>query len=439
MDKTYKKMLKKFLSFKSISTSDEYKEDIKETVLWLKKQFGKKGFAVEVIEGYDNPVIIASYVEDENFETALIYGHYDVQPAEKSEGWESEPFKLTERDGRLYGRGAVDNKGQVLVHIKTIFDLIEENSLKYNVKFVIEGNEETGSPNLRELLEDHKRLLDCDFVMISDGEITAGHPTIEAGFRGGFNSTLTLRTSDKELHSGLYGGASPSASNELVKFLSLLHKKDNSIGIDGFYDKVDEINEKFINLHEEIPFDMEEYKSLSGTRALLVEDDYDFYTQIGLRPAVVVTGIETGYTGEGYRNSIPAEATAKINFRLVKSQQPQEIADLFKDFVNENIPKYVDFELEVATPYDGIKLDLENEYVELAKNYLTEAFGKEALVKFCGGGLPIVTHFNDILGVPEVLAPLANEDCGMHSANENYNKDILEKALDFSRKFWSRS
>lgn len=439
MNKTYKKLLEKFISFKSISTSSEYEDNINKTVDWLEELFEDNGFEVKIIRGYDNPVITASFEVDADLDTALIYGHYDVQPAQKSDGWDSEPFELTQRDGRLYGRGVVDNKGQVLVHMATIFDLIKKNELKYNIKFILEGNEETGSPNIKQAIKDYKDLLDCDFVMISDGEITADHPTIEAGFRGGFNATVKIQTSDKELHSGLYGSASPSASGEMVDFLELIHDEDNSVSIDGFYEDVDEIDEQILDLHEQIPFDMDEYEELSGTKALLTEDDYDFYTQTGLRPAIVITGLQAGYVGDGYRNSIPAEAMAKINFRLVKSQDPEDMAELFNEFVEDNMPEYVDYEIDVASPYEGIKLDLANKYVESAKKYLTDAFGVDALVKFCGGGLPIVTHFDAVLGVPQVLAPLGNEDCAMHAANENYNLDVLEKALDFSYKFWSKS
>jgi acetylornithine deacetylase/succinyl-diaminopimelate desuccinylase-like protein len=288
-------------------------------------------------------------------------------------------------------------------------------------------------------LEDKKDLLKCDFVMISDGEITSGHPTIEAGFRGGFNTTLTVRTSDKELHSGLFGGAAPSASRELSKFLAQIHKEDNTVAIEGFYDDVDEISAQYKQMHNQIPFSEEEFKKLSGTQALLTEDQYDFYTQIGLRPAVIITGIQTGYMGEGYRNSIPSEASAKVNFRLVKSQEPEKISQLYCDFVDEHIPDYVDFDLRVESKYHGIKLDLENEYVQLAQEYLQKAFDKESFFKFCGGGLPIVTHFDEVLGVPEVLAPLANEDCAMHATNENYNKNVLKRALKFSKVFWSKS
>lgn len=438
MPVSYRDLLKEFISFKSVSTSKDYQKDIKKTVEWLSQLFEDHGFEVEIIEGYDNPIVLAKYKVSEDYETALIYGHYDVQPASKEDGWDSDPFELSEKDGRLFARGVVDNKGQVAVHIKTIFELIEKGILKYNIKFFIEGNEETGSPNLADCIRDKKDKLGCDFVMISDGELTSGHPVIEAGFRGGFNSTLKVVTSHKELHSGIYGSASPCASHELVKFLEKLHKVDGSVAISDFYKNVDEIEDKILKMNQNMPFDLDEYKKLSGTQALLTENDYDFFTQVGLRPAVIVTGIESGYTGDGYRNSIPPVATAKINFRLVKSQKPDQIVKLFRNFVKSELPEYVDYELDVADPYDGVKLDLDNQYIELAEDYLNKAFNKKVLKKFCGGGLPIVTLFDEILGVPQVLAPLGNEDCNMHAVGENYRTDVLEKALKFSEMFWSK-
>ncbi len=439
MNKKYKNLLKEFIKFKSVSTSDEFKSEIEKTVEWLERTFKSKGFKVKIIKGYDNPVVLAEYIQNKEYETALIYGHYDVQPASESEGWSSDPFKLTERSGRLYARGVVDNKGQVMIHIINIFNLIEKGKLKYNIKFFIEGNEETGSPNLEKCIKDKKKLLNCDFIMISDGEITSDYPVVEAGFRGGFNSTLKCITSDKDLHSGLYGGASPIASHELIKIINRIYKENGSIAINGFYDNVDDIGDEIREMNKNIPFDLDYYKKLSGTKALVTEDNNDFYTQTGLRPAVVVTGLDSGYTGEGYRNSIPSYATAKINFRLVKSQDPKMIVELFKKFIKKQVPNYVDYKLDIASPYYGIKLNLDNEYIKTARKHLKKAFGKEPLVKFCGGGLPIVTYFNDILSVPQILAPLANEDCGMHSVDENYNLKIVKKALDFSDSFWSKS
>jgi len=207
----YKELLSQFLSFKTISALNHSKE-IKQAVVWLENLFSKNHFEVEIVYGYDNPVIIAKKEVGSTLPTVLIYGHYDVQPASSDE-WGSDPFILRELNSRFMGRGVVDNKGQILVHIVNVFDLLEKGKLAYNVKFLIEGNEETGSPNIGKLLEKYKKQLDCDFVLISDSAMIQNHPTIELGLRGTLNTTLTITTSDRDLHSGLFCGAVPNASH----------------------------------------------------------------------------------------------------------------------------------------------------------------------------------------------------------------------------------
>ena len=208
----YKKLLQEAVRLQSVSTSSQYQEQIKQMVAWYKNLFEQNQFSVKVIEGYDNPIVLASYAADPSYKTVLIYGHYDVQPASKDEGWDNEPFELAERDGRLIARGAIDNKGQVLAHLVNVFELLKGKNLRYNVKFMIEGNEETGSPHLEGFIQDNQELLKTDFVMISDGEISGGVQNLEVAFRGGFNSALTISVGTQDLHSGLYGSEIGRAS-----------------------------------------------------------------------------------------------------------------------------------------------------------------------------------------------------------------------------------
>ncbi len=433
----YRQLLTGYIQNKSVSTDQQFQDGISATVKWLHELFTGQGFTVTVIEDYDNPVIVAHYEAGSALQTCLIYGHYDVQPADATDGWDGDPFTATERDGRFYCRGAIDNKGQNLIHIVSVFDLIKSGKLGYNVKFMLEGNEETGSPKLSQLVADNKDLLKADFTLISDGELTAETPTIEVGFRGGFNATLTVTTSNTDLHSGIYGGAAPNAAYELAKFIARLYDADNHIAIEGFYEGVDEIAPGTRANNEKIPFVRQEYERISGTRSLLLEPGYDYYTETGLRPTIQVTGIQTGYMGEGYRNGIPATASAKINFRLVLHQDPGKVVRLFSEYVRKQLPDYVDAKIEVSDTYNGIKLKTDSAFVKKAYQKLAAAYGKEPIYKYVGGGLPIVTIFNDILGVPNVLVPLANEDCKMHAANENYSVEYIQKALVFSKSFFS--
>jgi acetylornithine deacetylase/succinyl-diaminopimelate desuccinylase-like protein len=270
-------------------------------------------------------------------------------------------------------------------------------------------------------------------VLISDGEISGKNPVIELGFRGGFNVTFTIKTATNDLHSGIYGGAAPSAAYEMTKFLASLYDDDNKITIPQFYTDVQEIKEK-----STIPFDEKEYEKITGAKTLKTEPEYDFHTQIGLRPTIQITGLQSGYVGNGYRNSIPSSATAKINFRLVKNQKAEVIVDLFENYCKKMTPDYVDGKLEFHHLHEGIKLDINNEYIHKAEKLLAESYGVPPLKKYSGGGLPIVTYFDDLLHVPQVLVPLANEDCNMHGVHENFDKKFLEKALDFSKKFFSK-
>ena len=236
----YRDILSKLVSFKSISTNDNFIDDIENIVNFLENLFKQFGFYVEIIRGYSNPIVYASYVVDESYKTALIYGHYDVQPASIEDGWFSEPFNLTEKDNRFYARGVADNKGQFLVYLITITNLIKTNNLKYNIKFIIEGNEESGSPNLHKFLEDYKETLKSDFVLFSDGELTSGVPTIDIGFRGVLNLTLTIQTSQKDNHSGLYGGAVP---NPVVVFADIVSKiyKNNILCLPDLKNSIEDI------------------------------------------------------------------------------------------------------------------------------------------------------------------------------------------------------
>jgi acetylornithine deacetylase/succinyl-diaminopimelate desuccinylase-like protein len=217
--KTYLELTREIMKFKSVSTDVAFKDDVRATAEFLVKMFADKGFEVESYDGYGNPIVLATLKVDPAFETVLVYGHYDVQPAEMSDGWESEPFDFVERDGRFYGRGAIDNKGQFMVHVATVFELMEKGELKYNVKFIIEGDEETGSGDLVGFVEKYKDLLKADALMLSDGELYKNKPTIELSFRGVVNFKIIAKTSHTDLHSGLYGGYAPSSAHEVIKVL----------------------------------------------------------------------------------------------------------------------------------------------------------------------------------------------------------------------------
>ncbi len=431
----YKSLLREFVALKSVSTDKEFAGEMRRAVEWLKNQFENGGFKVQTLEGYGNPVVFAFYEANPDFDTCLVYGHYDAQPAHVEDGWDSDPFVLTERDNRLFARGVVDNKGQVLIHIVNIIELIKQGRLNYNIKFLIEGDEETGSGSLDRLIKDYKELLKADFALLSDGEF-GKLPTIEAGFRGGFNCTLTVKTSYTDLHSGIYGTGAPNAAHELAKLMATFYDEQHQIKIKGFYDDVDEIDEQIRKTHLRLPFDHSAHLELTGTRAVLTEPEYDFYTQTGLRPSIQVTGLRAGFTGQGYRNSIAGQAHAKINFRLVKSQSPEKVARLFEEHIKLHLSDWAEYNLEFHDFHEGVKLDLDNKYTKVAVKAITKSHGQKPVFKFCGGGLPVVTHFDQLLNIPTLSVSLGNDDCAMHAANENFRLDYIEQGLKFSGEFF---
>lgn len=435
----YKSKLTEIIHFKSISTDNKYKPEIQKTVVWLKNLFMQNNFKVETWEGNTcNPIIFATFEVPENAKTVLVYGHYDVQPAKREDGWAEDPFSLTEKDGRLYARGIVDNKGQFMIHVYTILELIKQNRLKYNVKFLLEGNEETANEDLGKLIIENKDKLETDYIVVSDGEIAGKKPTVEYSLRGGFNSKLIFKTAKNNLHSGLYGGAVPNAAYELSMFVAKLFNKNNQVTIPGFYDDVDEITDEQKTLNERLSETIDKLFENAGIKKFLAEPGMDLYSQVGLRPTIQVTGYKSGYIDDGYSNIIPAEAEVRLNFRTVVSQDNEKIIQLFKDFLEKSIPDYIEYDFITTSPYDPIKIDLSDPMVSEVKKLLEKAYEDEVMIKPVGGGIPVVSDFKEVLGKDTLLVSLGNEDCNMHGVDENFKIDLVKKGLRFSELFFGK-
>jgi acetylornithine deacetylase/succinyl-diaminopimelate desuccinylase-like protein len=434
--KEYQKLLAEFVSFKSISTDSKFLPDIGKTVAWLSNLLASSGFKVEVWKSKNaNPVVFANLFIGDSFPTVLIYGHYDVQPATKSDGWKSDPFKLFLTNTKLIARGVVDNKGQILAHMATVINLLKVGSLKYNVKFLIEGNEETGNPDLATHMMKNKTKLGCDILMVSDGELTNDKPTIEVSLRGGFNCTLTYKTGKNNLHSGLAGGAVPNAAYELSKFLANLYDKGNHSNFSGLYEGLDVISKSQLDNNKNLTRDSVNIPNLMGVKTLLPEKGYDFFTQTGLRPTIQVTGLKSGYIDSGYANIVPATSEARLNFRLAPSQDAKKVANAFEKYVAKMVPKYVSYTLSFNGKHDPVKVDVTNPYVKKVEKILEDVYKSKVGRRNVGGAIPFVGDVKSILGVDTLLIPLANEDCNMHGANENFDTKLALKALEFSRAF----
>lgn len=428
----YKKLVKKLIAFKTISADPNSYPECLKTVEFLAKYLTSIGFKTQIFEKYGNPIFFAEYMINPKFETCLIYGHYDVQPASLEDGWKTDPFKLVEKNGKLFGRGIMDDKGQLFVHIITIANLIKQKKLKYNIKFISEGNEEIGSNYIESFIKKHKAILASDFIMISDGEMSAGNPTIELGTRGVINCTLTFISSNNDLHSGLYGGAAPSSVKEAIKFINGLFDENRKLALEGFYNDVLPLDKSVV-----IPFDLKTYKKNTGTKAILTEKGLDLYQQTGQRPTLEITGFSSGYTGVGYRNSIPAKTTVKFNFRLVNNQVPEKILEQFKKHIGEYMPGYITYKFEAEASTCPVRININNKYVLRAKKVLKEIFRKKVLHRYVGGTEPVIVFFDQILKKPQVLVPFANEDGMMHGMNENFALENIKKQMEFGEKFFS--
>lgn len=404
----FKKLLTQYVALKSVSTDPQFKSEILKTADWLKEYLSKYNFAVEYIQGPTcNPIVFANLIIDPDYKTVLVYGHYDVQP--------SDQFDLKELDGRLVGRGVVDNKGQNLIHIYTICKLIEQNKLKYNIKFLLEGNEETANEDLHDLLIKHKDKLKSDIVLVSDGEMINDRPTVDASLRGGFNLRLVYKTAENNVHSGIYGGAIPNAAFELAKFVSNLKP---------FTKDVDEITPTQLANNASVSIDL---KTIGK---------YDFYTQTGLCPTIEVSGFKSGYIDSGFANIVPATAEVRLNFRIVASQNPHEILALFEKYVSENTPEYVKYELSSRGLHNPVKLNTSSEIFVSTAKLLNDIYQKPVFYQNCGGAIPFISDVKEIFGVDTLSVALCNADCNMHGDNENFRLDLIEKGLHFSEMFF---
>ncbi len=427
------------MAFKSISTDPAYKKDILKTVEWLKLILKEYGFAVEIWEGeICNPIVYAKISASvPRAKTVLVYGHYDVQPAEKRDGWTDEPFDLSVRKGKLFARGVVDNKGQNLTHIITVGELAKQGKLKYDVIFMIEGNEETANPEIPKIVERNKKKLKANHIIISDGEIVGSTPTIEASLRGGFNMTIKITTGVTNLHSGIFGGAIPSASHELSRLLGSLYDEKGMVAIPNFYEAAPAISSAMKKKNKSIQPEKDILK-LAGVKALTPEKGLDFFSQTGLRPTIQVTGIKTGYIGEGYANIVPAEAEARINVRVAGRQKPEKIYRAIEAYFRKNTPKYAKLSISHTEWNDPVAIDVSTKEMRDVRAILKKAYGKEPIIKYVGGSIPIVSDFKKILGRDTMLVSLGNDDCNMHGLDENFTVDLVKKGLKFSELFFSK-
>ena len=392
-----------------------------------------EGPAVRVPARIGHPLVYADHLHVEGRPTVLLYGHYDVQPAEPLDEWKSPPFEPTERDGNLYARGAVDDKGQMWMHVKALESLLAaDGTLPVNVRVILEGEEEVGGEGIAAYLREHGETLKADVALVSDTEMFAPDlPTLCVGLRGMIYTEIEARGARTDLHSGMYGGAAPNPFVALAQIIAKLKDEDGKILIPGFYDKVQPPTADKLKAWEQLPFDEEEYrKGEVGSIALTGEPGYSVMERTWARPTLDVHGMPGGFVGAGAKTVIPAKAVAKISLRLVPDMTPAESFAQYKAFVESLTPKGIQLEVRLIHAGDPIVVSTDNAYVRAAVAAMREVFGKETVFVRGGGSIPVVGDFVRNLKVPTVLMGFGLPDDNLHAPNEKFHLANFHRGIE---------
>jgi len=424
--------LNEFLRIPSISSLSEHKQDIQSAAEWLADKLQKlniENVSVDATAGH--PVVYGEWLHAEGKPTILFYGHYDVQPVDPLHLWESEPFNPVIRDNKLFARGASDDKGQVFMHLKMIEALFAtEGTLPVNVKFIYEGEEEIGSPNLPAYVEKHKDKLAADLILISDtGLYAPGKPAVCYGLRGLTGIQIDVRGAKGDLHSGLYGGGVQNAIHALAEILASFRDEHGTIQVEGFYDKVLPLSEEERQAYRELNFDDEALKTEVGVTELFGEEGYSYLEQTWARPTLEINGVFGGFSGEGIKTVLPAEAGAKITCRLVPDQDPNEIVALLKAHIEKHKPKGVEVtisEFDKGAPY---LTPFDHPLIQAAGRSYERVYNVPTAFTRGGGSIPIVAAFDEILGLPVVLMGFGLNSENFHAPNEHFHLENFDKGL----------
>jgi acetylornithine deacetylase/succinyl-diaminopimelate desuccinylase-like protein len=420
------------LRIPSISAKSEHKEDMRKCAEAVRQRLIEAGAdKAEVMETDGHPVVYAEKIIDASKPTVLVYGHYDVQPADPLELWHSGPFEPVIKDGKVYARGSADDKGQFYMHVKAMEIMMKTNSMHTNMKFLIEGEEEVGSPNLAKFVAANKSMLKNDVILISDSAILSmDTPTLDVGVRGLSYIEVEVTGADRDLHSGTYGGAVANPITMLCKMIADCHDENNHITIPGFYDDVAEATTEERALMAKIPFDESEYKKELGIKEVWGEEGYSVNERTGIRPTLEVNGIWGGYTGEGAKTVLPAKAYAKISSRLVPNQSTDKITKILIDHFEKNAPKGVTVKAQLHHGGEPYVTPIDHPGYQAASKALRETFGKDPIPVRGGGSIPICTVLEKELGVKIVFMGFGLDSDNLHSPNEKFNLENYFKGIE---------
>jgi acetylornithine deacetylase/succinyl-diaminopimelate desuccinylase-like protein len=410
------------LRIPSVSADSRHKGDVRKAAEYVAQKLTEAGAdSVQLMETKGHPIVFGEKIVDTAKPTVLVYGHYDVQPPDPLDLWKTPPFEPTVRDGKIYARGACDDKGQFYMHIKAFEIMMKQKLLSCNVKFMIEGEEEVGSDNLGTFVKENKAKLKADVILISDTSlISLDQPSITAGLRGLSYMEVEVTGPNRDLHSGVYGGAVANPANVLSKMIASLHDENGRVTIPGFYDQVVELSPADREALNKAPFDLNEYKKELGIEEIQGEKGYTTLERTGTRPTLDVNGIWGGYTGEGAKTVLPSKASAKISMRLVPNQRPDEITALFTKHFLSIAPTSVKVKVTAHHGGEPAVTPTDSKAFKAAASAFEEVWGKTPIPTRDGGSIPIVALFKKELGLDTVLMGFGLDTDALHSPNEHY-------------------
>ncbi|HUB28608.1 MAG TPA: dipeptidase [Terracidiphilus sp.] len=425
--------LKTLLRIPSVSTLPEHASDCRHAAEMLAAELQRIGMEhVRLIESHGHPLVYADWLHAAGKPTALIYGHYDVQPPDPLDEWTTPPFEPTERNGNLYARGAVDDKGQVWAQVKALEALLgSSKKLPVNVRVIFEGEEEVGGDAIAAYVASKPPELKADFALVSDTELFApGLPTLCVGLRGMIYTEIEVRGAKTDLHSGMYGGAAPNPFVALAHIVARLKNEDGHILIPGFYDDVIPPSKEELAAWRSLPFDEEQYRKAEvGSKQLVGEKGYSVLERTWARPTLDVHGIPGGFIGAGAKTVIPAKAQAKVSMRLVPDMTPAKAFEQYKSYVLKIAPPGVDVDVRLIHSGDACLIPVDNPYIQAATRALHEVWGKDTVFIRSGGSIPIVGDFARHLGLPSVMMGFGLPDDNLHAPNEKFNLKNFELGI----------
>jgi succinyl-diaminopimelate desuccinylase len=434
----HERELCELLRIASVSADSAHKADVRRAADWVAEQFRRLKLKVELVETAGHPIVYAESPPVAGAPTVLVYGHYDVQPPDPLDEWDSPPFEPAIRNGNVYARGATDDKGQMFTHVKSAEAWIEtEGKLPLQLKFLIEGEEEVGSTNLEKFIAANKDRLACDVVVISDtSQFGPGQPAITYGLRGIVYFELRLSGPKQDLHSGTFGGAVANPANVLTAMLAGLVNDRGQVQVPGFYDDVEPLSARERKEFADLPFDEQEFMKQIGVAGLAGEQGYTALERRWARPTYDINGIWGGYQGEGAKTVLPCRAGAKFSFRLVPRQDPQKITAALEKRLRAMCPAGITMELIAFHGAPGVVVPLDSPYVAAAQQAIEEGFGRRPVFMREGGSIPVVATFHDLLGVDTLLLGWGLDDDNTHSPNEKFCLADFHRGIKASAHLW---